>query len=375
MDPLTDYLGGFGEDPGYLDFAAFGPLSSAVVAESAAQTEALRRGRYGMLSRLEGNADRLRTAAAAITGFRPDQIAFQPNTTQGLTQAVYGVTGGLLVSPAEYPSLPIAAVRASETLHATAPIWLDTDRGRVTPGGIRDQLTSTTTAVAVSLVDARTGYVADIEGIRQVIGDRLLIVDAIQGLGAVDVPWTAADVLACGGQKWLRAGYGCAFLAVSDRAANRLTPVLSGVGGVEGDAAWDAVPEPLPGAAGMQLDQPDEVASARLAAALEELATAGTQAVAARIAEHTARVIALADESGFAVVSPRQEAERAGIVVLDPTPEQLTPLTAALFNHGVSATVRQNRVRLSPHAGTTEETFGMLKAALRAAATAARPVR
>jgi selenocysteine lyase/cysteine desulfurase len=182
-------------------------------------------------------------------------------------------------------------------------------------------------------------------------------------------------VLACGGQKWLRAGYGCAFLAVSDRAANRLTPVLSGVGGVEGDAAWDAVPEPLPGAAGMQLDQPDEVAAARLAAALEELATAGTQEVAARIAEHTARVIALADESGFAVVSPRQEAERAGIVVLDPTPEQLTPLTAALFNHGVSATVRQNRVRLSPHAGTTEETFGMLKAALRAAATAARPVR
>src|SRR5206468_7681357 len=140
-------------------------------------------------------------------------------------------TGGILVSPAEFPSLPTAAVRASEALQATAPIWLETDHGRVTPGLIRDQLTSTTTAVAVSAVDARTGYVADLEGIRQVIGDRLLIVDAVQALGAVDLPWTAADVVASGGQKWLRAGYGTGFLAVSDRAANRLTPVLSGIGG------------------------------------------------------------------------------------------------------------------------------------------------
>ena len=375
MDALTDYLAGFGEDPGYLDFAAFGPLSAAVVAETAAQDEALRRGRWGLLDRLDANVDRLAAAAAALTGFRADQIVFQPNTTQGLTQAVYGVTGGLLVSPAEYPSLPVAAVRASETLHATAPIWLETDQGRVTPGGIREQLTSTTAAVAVSAVDARTGYVADIEGIRQVIGDRLLIVDAVQALGAVDLPWTAADVVACGGQKWLRAGYGCAFLAVSDRAAGRLTPVLSGVGGTAEPMVWDAVPDAAPGAAALQLDHADRVAAARLAAALEDLTIAGPAAVAARVAEHAARVIALADEIGVPVASPRQAAERAGIVVLDPSPEQLTPLTAALFNHGLSVTVRQGRIRIAPHAGTGEESFGMLRAALRAAALASRPVR
>jgi len=49
----------------------------------------------------------------------------------------------------------------------------------VTPGNIRDQLTASVEAVAVSLVDFRTGYLVDLEGIRQVIGDRLLIVDAI----------------------------------------------------------------------------------------------------------------------------------------------------------------------------------------------------
>lgn len=375
MDALPDYLAGFGEEPGYLDFAAFGPLSSAVVAESSSLQEALRRGRWGAWQRLQTGAERLRAAAARVTGFRADQVVFQPSTTVGLTHAVWGVTGGLLLSPAEYPSLPIATARASDALQTVTAVRLDLTDGRVTPGDVRERLTATTAAVAVSAVDARTGAVADLDGIRQVIGDRLLIVDAVQALGAADLPWTAADVVACGGQKWLRAGYGCAFLAVSDRAADRLTPVLSGVGGAGADLPWDDVPEPADGAEGMQLGHADQVAAARLAVALEDLAAAGPAAVAARVADRAARVLALADEFGVPVVSPRSSVERAGIVVLQPQPDRLTALTAALFNHGVSVTIRDGRVRVSPHAGTTEETIGMLRTALTAYASAVRPVR
>jgi selenocysteine lyase/cysteine desulfurase len=375
MDALTDFLSGYGEEPGYLDFASFGPLSAAVLAESAAQEDALRRARWGAGERLDANVGRLADAAAVLTGFRSDQIVFQPSTTHGITQVVYGVTGGVLVSPAEYPALPIAVARAEEALQVVVPIPLEADGGRVTPGGVREALTPATAAVLVSAVDARTGHVADLDGIRQVIGDRLLIVDAVQALGAVDLPWDAADVVACGGQKWLRAGWGAAFLAVSDRAADRLTPVLSGVGGTEEDLAWDAVPPPAHGVRGLQLAHPDRVAAARLASALEDLAHAGPAEVAARIADRVARVLALADEFGLPVVSPRAAAERAGIVVVEPLPERLTALTAALFNHGVSVTIRGGRVRLSPHAGTTEETIGMLRSALTAYATAVRPVR
>src|ERR1700712_1498930 len=214
-DDLTEYLAGFGEDPGYLDFAAFGPLSAAVVAESAAQEDLVRRARWGAGDRLATNVDRLRDAAAGVTGFRSDQIAFQPSTGQGITQAVYGLAGGVLFSPGDYPALPIAVRRASEALQVVTPIPFEADGGRITPGGVRDALTGTTMAVLVSAVDARTGAVADLDGIRQVIGDRLLIVDAVQALGAVDLPWDAADVIACGGQKWLPAGWGGGFLPVS----------------------------------------------------------------------------------------------------------------------------------------------------------------
>lgn len=375
MNGLTEYLAGFAEDPGYLDFATVGPMSSAVAAESFAQEDALKRARWGVWDRMRGNVDRMRAAASALTGFRADQIAFATGTTEALTQAVYGVTGGLLVSRADYPSLPIAAQRASDAMHTTTPIWLETEDGRITPGAIRDQLTSTTMAVAVSAVDPRTGHVVDLEGVRQVVGDRVLIVDALQAVGAVDLPWTAADVVACGGQTWLRAGYGCAFLAVGERAAAKLTPVLSGLGGTGGDLPWDELPEPADGAPGMQLGQPDPLAAARLAAGIEDLVAAGPAAVGERVAAHVSRVVALADEFGLQVVSPRQPGERAGIVVVAPRPDQLTALTAALFNHGVSVTIRQSLVRFSPHAGTSEETFGMLRSALTAFATASRPVR
>jgi len=64
------------------------------------------------------------------------------------------------------------------------------------------------------------------------------------------------------------------------------------------------------------------------------------------------------------VVSSRADNERAGIVVLEPPADQLTVLTASLYNRGVTATTRQGRVRLSAHATTTDETLDMLRASL-----------
>ncbi|BDZ44667.1 aminotransferase class V-fold PLP-dependent enzyme [Naasia aerilata] len=272
----------------------------------------------------------------------------------------------MLLSRAEFPSLPFAAVRAEQSLSVTAPLWLETDHGRVTPGQIRDQLTSTTVAVAVSLVDARTGYVADIEGIRQVIGDRLLLVDAIQGFGVVDAPLELADIVAGGGQKWLRAGWGTGYLALSDRAVDRLTPVFSGyVGTADEDLIpWDEVPPPVRGAAAFRVSAADPLAAARLAAGLEDLQDVGVPAVAEAVADRASQLIDLADEFALPVISSRDERERAGLVVVEPEPDHLTLLTASLFNHGVAATVRQGLVRFGVHAGTTDETLSMLRAAL-----------
>jgi selenocysteine lyase/cysteine desulfurase len=367
IDAATDveeFVADFEEEPGYLDFATVGPPSRSVIEEERGLLDTLAHARFGSLRGVRDQGARVQSAVAALTRLPADRIVFQPNTSTGLMHALFGLTGPVLLSPAEFPSVPFAAVRAQQALGAVTPQWLPTGDGRVTPARIRDALTPDTAAVAVSLVDSRTGYLADLEGIRQVIGTRLLIVDAIQGFGVVDAPWELADVVASGGQKWVRAGWGTGFLALSERAAETLVPVMSGfVGTADDDLPWDAVPDPARGARAFRTTNPDPLAEARLSVALERIADVGVGAISDRIAHTVSRVIDLADEAALAVVSSRAENERAGIVVLEPPEDQLTALGAALFNHGVTATIRQGRVRLSVHVSTSDETLDMLRAA------------
>jgi selenocysteine lyase/cysteine desulfurase len=371
MTTIDDFAAGFTEEPGYLDFALFGPLGRAAIEEEQAQVELLRRARFGSLVSLDEQDSRVRGAVARLIGFPSNQVVFQPNTSTGLMHAMFGITGGVLLSAAEFPALPFAAMRAADSLSVLAPHWLDTAGGPVTPGVIRDQLTSGVVAVAVSLVDFRTGYVSDIDGIRQVIGDRLLIVDAMQGFGVVDAPFEVADVVASGGQTWARAGWGTGFLALSDRASERLTPVFSGFSATDASGLpLDEVLPPARGAAAFSVSNPSPIDQARFAAALEAIDGVGVPAIRARLAEKVTRVIDLADEFAVSVASPRAENERAGIVVLEPAADQLTLLTASLFNHGVTTTVRGGTVRLSPHVSTDEDSFDMLRAALTSYASA-----
>ena len=363
MLTIDEFALQFDEEPGYLDFGRVGPLARTVVDEERAHVELLRNARFGSLDSLMDQDFRVRRAVATATGFADENIVFQPNTSMGLLHVMFGISGGVLVSPDEFPSAPFAAVRSSDSLGRLEPHWLDTDYGRVTPGTIKEQLSQDITAVAVSLVDFRTGYLADLEGIRQVIGDRILIVDAIQGFTVTDVDYTLADIVVSGGQKWARAGWSTGFLAMSDRAVDRVTPVLSGFNATdEGPMPTGYVPSPARGARAFQVSNPSPIAQARLAAALEQLAEVGREAVTERIIQITARIIELADEFGIPVTSPRDDRERAGIVVLAPAPDQLTVLIASLHNHGVTVTARQDSIRISAHVSTTEETLSMLRA-------------
>ena len=358
MITLDDYIADFGEEPGYLDFARFGPIGSAVRSEGLAQGAMLEHARFGTIAALDEQDERFRVATAAVTGFRADQVVFQPSRRLALLHATFGLTGVLALT--DHSRFTIPAARASDALGVLRPHWLAPDHGRVTPSDLRD-LDSSVTAVAVTLVDPRTGYTVDLEGIRQVIGDRLLIVDAHQGFGVVDAPLDLADVVVSGGHAWLRSGPGTGFMALSDRAVDELTPVFTDALDDAVDVSFEEPLTPDRTAAAYRGGHPDPVAQARMAAALERLAEVGVSAVQARVAEVVSAIIDLADEFALPVVSPRDEAERAGIVVFEPQPEQVTTLVASLHNHGVTATAHTSMVRVSPHVSTDQDTLGMLR--------------
>lgn len=356
----------FDGEPGYLDWAAFGPLSPAVRSEAQADAELLGSGRRSSIELVAAHLVEARELAAELIGAPVDEVVLQPSTTHGIMQAFYGLSGGLMLSRAEFPNLTVAATRASTAMGALHVQWIDPEDGFVTPDVVRDALSDDTAALAVSLVDARTGYRADLSALREVIGDRLLVVDAIQGFGTVEADYRAADVVCAHGYKWLRAGRGTGFAWFGERALERIAPVLSGFAGVDGGLSFGVVPVPSASAAAFTVSGTDTLAAARLATALREIRDVGVGVVESELAQRTGDVMYFADRYEVPVVTPREPARRAGIVTLAPSAQDAAPLAASLANHGLTVTLRAGLVRVSPHVGTGADTLRLFGDALAA---------
>ncbi|MGZ3143679.1 aminotransferase class V-fold PLP-dependent enzyme [Lentzea chajnantorensis] len=351
----SSYLAQFREPEGYLDFARFGPPSIPVVAATTRLMEQASLAGPATVDTLMREEQRVKAAAARLCRTDTDHVALVPNTSTGLFQAAFGLTGTVMYSAAEFPSNTYPWVRAG-----LSSVVLD---GAVTASSVVDALTPEVSALSVSAVDFRTGYRADLAALREAVGDRLLIVDGIQGFGVVDEPWEVADVLVVGGQKWLRAGWSTGFVVLSDRALERLQPVLSGwTGAVDAGLFDNAVHAAAPDAAAWNVTNLSPVVSGAFAEALELVELAGVGALDTAVAEVVAELEEIVLSCGGEVVSARDR--RAGILAFT-TAEAAPVVGEALKSFGVTATVRPEHVRLSPHATTTRGTLERVRSALR----------
>lgn len=363
---LVSWHGQFDESPGYLDFARVGPPSRAVVEESAALLGRVAVAGMSTVDDLMDNDGRARAAVARLCGAAADRVVLLPHTSQGLFQAAFSVPAGeVLVSAAEFPANTYPWVRAEQAGRLTVRRLRVP---RVTPEAVAAALTPDTTVVSVSAVDFRTGYRADLGALREVVGDRLLVVDGIQGVGVVDEPWTAADILVCGGQKWLRAGWGTGFAVLSDRALERMEPVLSGWTGVDEPGLFDdEVHEPAPDARAWSVSNLSPVNAGALARALELVEEIGPAVVRRRIADRVTEFDDVLRSAGAEIVSATDR--RAGILAFRMPGHTVDELAAALADAEVTATVRQDQVRLSPHISTGPAAVERVHAALNSLST------
>ncbi|MFT4234026.1 MAG: aminotransferase class V-fold PLP-dependent enzyme [Microbacterium sp.] len=360
MTTLAEFQSTFEVEPGYFNWARFGPLSSTVRDEAVHMLDQLASGREASSRFIEAAGQDARTQVAKLLGCPDHEVTLQPSTSHGLQQTIYGITGGIVASALDFPSITVPIVRAARSAKVT-PQWIDRGFRFVTPEAVADALTDETSALAVSLVDFRTGYRADLAALREVIGDdRLLIVDATQAFGVVDVDWSLADVVAGHAYKWLRAGRGTAFARFGHRARVGIDPVLSGVTGTADADAYEEVPAPDASARAFTVAPCDPLAAVRLTAAVTQVRDVGIDVIDEALVAQTQRVIDLADEHGIDVLTPRDPARRAGIVALAPAASRVGTLGAVLANDGISATVRSGLVRIAPHVGTSDESFEML---------------
>lgn len=355
------YLLQFDEPAGYLDFARFGPPSHAVLDTTASLLDQSTKAGPSTVDDLMRQETRAKAAAARLSGSDTDHTVLLPHTSLGLFQAAFNAPRGeALVSASEFPANTYPWARAEQAGRLTVrrlPL------GKVTADAVKAALTPETSLVSVSAVDFRTGYRADLAAIREVVGDRLFVVDGIQGFGVIEAPWEVADVLVVGGQKWLRAGWGTGFAVLSDRALDRMEPILSGWTGARDPGLFDDEIHPADEtAAAWSLSNLSPITSGAFAAALELVEEAGVAAIAGRIAERVGELEDVVKSFGGEVVSAVER--RAGILAFTLPGHAAEQVGSALASAGIAATVRPEHVRLSPHASTPASTAEQVRSAV-----------
>jgi selenocysteine lyase/cysteine desulfurase len=175
--------------------------------------------------------------------------------------------------------------------------------------------------VAISLVAYRNGALLRA---RRVIdaahaAGAIVILDAYQAIGIVpiDVRALGADAVVAGTHKWLHgASTGLAFAYVRRALAERLTPAYPGWFSHARTLDFDPVYTPAPGARRFEQGSTSVEAVYAARAGVRFALDAGVEAIRARSLVLSDHLIAGADALGIPLGTPRDHAERAGVVCL-----------------------------------------------------------
>ena len=306
-----------------------------------------------------------RAAAARLLGATPGEIALTPNTSTGLNVAAGALPlqpgDVVLLSDREFPAnvYPWLARRRGGVTVERAPV---TAQGYPDEDCLVERLADPRVRVlAVSMVQFSNGFRADLAR----LGDACrahgvrLVVDGIQGLGALplDVTAVGVDVLCCGGQKWLLGPWGSGFCYVRRELIAALEPPIVAWTSYEG---MDDVTNLLSYDERLLADaRRFEVAGLAtqdllgLTTSIGLLLELGVEGIAAYLRSLGEPVLAWARDRGVRIVSPTDELHRSQIVCI--APPDAREAHRRLRQAGVVCALREGAIRLAPHCYNTVE--------------------
>jgi selenocysteine lyase/cysteine desulfurase len=272
-----------------------------------------------------GRIDEIRGLFARLLNADDDEIALGPNATacHGSLAAALSPSPGrtrILTTSLDFPS--------------TRYLWqAQTRRGFevvcvASPDGVAmpvDELVAAiderVAVVAVSLVAYSNGALLRAKPVIDAAhaAGALVILDAYQGVGIVPIDVRALDVDAviAGTHKWLHgASNGLAFAYVRRALAERLVPAYPGWFSHARMADYEATYEPAPGARRFEQGSTSVEAVYAARAGVRFAIEVGVDAIRARSLALSDQLIAGTCALGIPLRTPRDHAERAGVVCL-----------------------------------------------------------
>ena len=324
--------------------------------------------------------ERARAAAATLVNADPAEIALVKNTSEGISTVAAGLDlrpGDRIVSAtAEYPTnvypWMAACRRTGAELVMVAEETTADGRRAVPLGRLVDAVDHPRTRVlTLSHVEYGSGQRHDLARLGSLCRSRDVFfnVDGIQSLGAVPVDVAAMniDALSACGHKWMMGPPGAGLLYVRRAWQDRVPPLLIGNGTV---AKWDQFTTAYdytlrPDAGRYESGTPNLPGVFGWAAAVAVFNEIGVAAVAERLKRLTDRLADGFELKGYTVVSPRDGDAWSGIVAFTSSRHDHAAVAKSLLaDHKIELSVREGRLRASPHFYNTEEQVDRVLAAL-----------
>ena len=227
--------------------------------------------------------------------------------------------------------------------------------GRILAEDVAARMDGRTRVVAMSWVAFHNGAVLPLAEVGALCRERgaLLVVNAIQGIGALplDVGAANVDVLCADGHKWLYGTEGGAIFYVREAARERVPARALGWWNLitEGSYLEDRGTKTHAGARRYEPGVLPTTNLAGLSAALDLLADMGSEAIHRRVLANAAALRDGLAARGWKSATP--EPLGSGILGAIPPSGDARAWAKALEKRGVIVAPREGLVRFSPHAG------------------------
>ncbi len=355
----------------YLNHASNGPLATTVVRAMNGYIEQCHQHGEVPYAEAEAGVEEGRALAARLLGAGADEIAFVKNASAGAIIAIGSIEwhpGDNVVMmsdafptnvyPFHYllPHVEKRYVTSVELARDSDCVFRLVDRH--------------TRAIVVDWVHFLSGARADIAAIAAFCRTRAIyiLIDAMQGLGAVDQNFgeLGVDFVYAGGGKWLLGPQGSGILYVNSATLPRLKPANLGWLSARWEDFNDIyTTKPLkPGANRFEEGTKNYIGIYGLRESLRILHDAGMGVVTERVLMLAQLLRRRLEERGFEIITPAGPQHHAGIVTAGRSDIDTSVLHARLKQQGFICSLRENRLRISPHFYNTEEEVERFCAAL-----------
>lgn len=370
----------FDIEPGLvlLDQCVIGPVPKrcAEAVCSAIQGHAKRaiRGMPGLPVSTEA-VEACRTSLARLINADADDICLIKNTVEGLNIVANGVrwkSGENIVSARiEFPANIYAWMKLAE--RGVELRLAEIGDGKVTPEKLFALVDKNTRAIAVSFVQYLNGYRADLKAIGRFCRERgiLLIVDAIQGLGALDIDVKEAniDFLAAGGHKWMLSPVGSGVFYCRKELAAEMYVTNLGHLSVKKSKPFTEINYDLKdNARRFEGGVVSYSAFAGMRESVDMFLKVGTARIEKQIVKLGDQAVEGLKSLGYPVVSHRAPEEKSGIVAFALSSEgEAESIHQALDRQNIVISRHANTLRVAPHFYNDESDIEAFLAALRSA--------